>query len=125
MEKQELIKLLIEEEKRYGLPALLEYLFGNNIVIKTGVRFSDCEKSIDELFLSVRSQNALRRAQIHTIGVLVDEMNKGTLKQIRNLGRKSYSEIQTKLLTYNYENMSDQRKAEFFNTIIDANIRRK
>ena len=121
MEKQELVKRLIAEEKRYGLPALLDYIFGNDIVVKSGVKLSDCQKSIDELQLSVRSQNALRRAQIDTIGDLVDQLNAGTVKSIRNLGRKSYSEIQTKLLVYHYENMSDERKAKFFSSLIDAN----
>lgn len=125
MEKQELVKRLIEEEKRYGLPVLMDYVFGNDIIVKTGVKLSDCNKSIDELFLSVRSQNALRRAQIDTIGNLVDRLNEGTVKGIRNLGRKSYSEIQTKLLVYHYENMSEERKAKFFSMLIDENSRAK
>lgn len=121
MNKNEIADMLIEEEKRYGLPVLLDYIFGSNIVIKTGVKYVDCAKSIDELNLSVRSQNALRRAQIETIGVLVDALNNGSVKGIRNLGRKSYSEIQTKLLVYNYENMSDKKKEAFFISLIDNN----
>ena len=122
MTKNEIAGMLIEEEKRYGLPVLLDYIFGIDIVIKTGVKYVDCEKSIDELNLSVRSQNALRRAQIETIGVLVDALNNESVKGIRNLGRKSYSEIQTKLLVYNYENMSDKKKEAFFISVIDNNL---
>ena len=121
MNKEEIISTLIETEKHYGLPVLLDYIFGKNIVVKTGVKYSDCEKSIDELNLSVRSQNALRRAQIDTIGDLVDALNKEAVKEIRNLGRKSYSEIQTKLLVYNYESMSERKKADFMESLIDNN----
>ena len=125
MEKQEIIKKLMEEERKVGLPVLLDYVFGRDIIVHTGIKYSDCEKSIDELNLSVRSQNALRRARIDTIGDLTDRLNAGTVKDIRNLGRKSYSEIQTKLLVYNYESMSDQRKYQFFEELIDFNIGRK
>lgn len=51
---------------------------------------------IKELELSVRSENCLLRAGIKTVGDLVQRTPEELLK-IRNLGRKSLSEIQDKL----------------------------
>ena len=121
MTKQELIERLIEEEKRYGLPVLLDYVFGKNVKVRLAYALKDCEASIDELNLSVRSQNALKRAGILTLDALIDELNAGNLKGIRNLGRKSYSEIQTKILVYGYEQLNYKEKVKFFDEIIEGN----
>lgn len=49
--------------------------------------------SIDEIDLSVRSYNALKRAGIETLAELVTAYEHGTLLDIRNLGVKSYEDI--------------------------------
>jgi DNA-directed RNA polymerase subunit alpha len=49
-------------------------------------------KSIDELELSVRAQNCLKNANIHTIADLVQKQEHEMLK-IKNFGRKSLNEI--------------------------------
>lgn len=54
------------------------------------------EMSIEELDLSVRSFNCLKRAQIHTVGDLVKKTEDEMMK-VRNLGKKSFVEIQQKL----------------------------
>ena len=54
------------------------------------------EMTIEELDLSVRSYNCLKRAGINT----VDELTKKTeedMMKVRNLGRKSLEEVQRKL----------------------------
>ena len=52
--------------------------------------------SVDELELSVRSQNCLKAADIKTIGDLVKREESEMLK-FRNFGRKSLTEL-TKML---------------------------
>lgn len=52
--------------------------------------------SIEELELSVRSYNCLRRAGVHTIGQL-RSMTYEDLSKVRNLGKKSADEIMAKL----------------------------
>lgn len=52
--------------------------------------------SIDELELSVRSYNCLKRAGIHTITQLTDK-TKSEIEKIRNLGKKSFKEIIKKI----------------------------
>lgn len=66
------------------------------------------DKTIDELELSVRSYNCLKRAGISTIGELCDR-SEDDMKKIRNLGKKSLEEILQKIkelgLTLRYESM--------------------
>ena len=54
------------------------------------------EMSIDELELSVRSYNCLKRAGINTVAELCDKSPDDMMK-VRNLGRKSLEEVLAKL----------------------------
>lgn len=54
------------------------------------------EMGIDELELSVRSYNCLKRAGIDTIGELIGKTPDEMMK-VRNLGRKSLDEVEEKL----------------------------
>jgi len=66
------------------------------------VEREECEKervlemSIEELELSVRSSNCLRRADIHTVEQLVSRTEE-EMSKVRNLGKKSLNEIKKKL----------------------------
>lgn len=57
------------------------------------------EMSIEELDLSVRSFNCLKRAGINSIGELVGKTPDEMLK-VRNLGRKSLDEVEEKLTAF-------------------------
>ena len=69
------------------------------------------DKTIDELELSVRSYNCLKRAGIGTIGELCDRSEED-MKKIRNLGKKSLEEILQKIrdlgLTLRYEGVTEE-----------------
>lgn len=121
MNKTEIVKTLMDAEKQYGLVEILHRTFGNNIRVNVGFSKRDCDSTIEELALSVRSYNALRRANISTLGDLVEILNKGGIKTIRNLGVKSFREIQTKMLVYGFERLSDNAKIKFFNDLIEDN----
>lgn len=54
------------------------------------------EMNIDELELSVRSYNCLKRAGINTVGELCNRTSEDMMK-VRNLGRKSLEEVLSKL----------------------------
>lgn len=54
------------------------------------------EMNIDELELSVRSYNCLKRAGINTVAELCDRTAEDMMK-VRNLGKKSMDEVQEKL----------------------------
>ncbi|MFO7248810.1 MAG: DNA-directed RNA polymerase subunit alpha C-terminal domain-containing protein, partial [Bacillota bacterium] len=51
---------------------------------------------IEELDLSVRSYNCLKRAGINTVGELIQKTEEDMMK-VRNLGKKSLEEVQEKL----------------------------
>ena len=55
--------------------------------------------SIEEMDLSVRSYNCLKRANIHTVDDLTKKTEDDMLK-VRNLGKKSLDEVIYKLGTY-------------------------
>ena len=60
------------------------------------------EKKIEELDLSVRSYNCLKRAGINTVGELVQKTEEEMMR-VRNLGRKSLKEVIQKLHEINLE----------------------
>ena len=60
------------------------------------------QMSIEDLELSARSSNCLRRAGISTIDELISK-EYSDLIQIKNFGKKSATEINAKLKQYNLE----------------------
>jgi DNA-directed RNA polymerase subunit alpha len=58
------------------------------------------EMTIEELDLSVRSYNCLKRAGINTVEELTQK-NEEEMMKVRNLGKKSLEEVQKKLSALN------------------------
>nr|WP_239498712.1 DNA-directed RNA polymerase subunit alpha C-terminal domain-containing protein [Spiroplasma citri] len=56
----------------------------------------ELERSIDELEFTQRSQNCLKRAKIDTLRDLVSK-SEDEIQEIRNLGKKSLTEIKDKV----------------------------
>ncbi len=65
------------------------------------------EMTIEELDLSVRSFNCLKRANINTVGDLIKKTEEDMMK-LRNLGRKSLEEVIAKLHSLNLALKSDE-----------------
>ena len=124
MNQNEIVNELLRSANENGLIITLSEVFGKNIKVSVGFSKSACDASIEELVLSVRSYNALRRANVTTLGDLIERLNEGGLKSIRNLGAKSFSEIQTKMLVYGFERLSEREKSEFFYNLVDNNTAR-
>ena len=71
------------------------------------------EMSIDELELSVRSYNCLKRAGINTVEELCNRTPEDMMK-VRNLGRKSLEEVLAKLKELGLElNQSEDKMAKY------------
>jgi DNA-directed RNA polymerase subunit alpha len=68
------------------------------------------ERPVEDLELTVRSYNCLKREGIDTIGQLAT-MSEEELMNIRNLGMKSVDEIRHKLLEYGYSLASEGNEA--------------
>lgn len=60
------------------------------------------EMTIEELDLSVRSYNCLKRAGINTVQELTNKSEAEMIK-VRNLGRKSLEEVKHKLIELNLD----------------------
>ena len=70
---------------------------GSTVVEKTPDRpDSKLSMTIDELDLSVRSFNCLKRANINTVADLINKTGEDMMK-VRNMGKKSLDEVQKKL----------------------------
>lgn len=65
------------------------------------------EMTIEELDLSVRSFNCLKRAGINTVNDLVGKSEEEMMK-VRNLGKKSFEEVKEKLRSLGYELSSEE-----------------
>ena len=70
---------------------------GSTVVEKTSDRpDTKLSMTIDELDLSVRSYNCLKRANINTVADLIGKTGEDMMK-VRNMGKKSLDEVQKKL----------------------------
>ena len=64
-------------------------------------------KPIEELELTVRSYNFLKRAGVQTVGELIKKSVSEMMK-MRNLGAKSFEEIKLKLASLGFEFRPDE-----------------
>lgn len=82
---------------------------GSSIMVKKEDDKKDglLEMTIEELDLSVRSFNCLKRAGINTVGDLINKSEEDMMK-VRNLGRKSLEEVVNKLASLGFALSSDE-----------------
>ena len=121
MNRKELLDALVMLEREWGLVEALYRTYGSNF--RVAIRYSKTleQTGVDELILSVRSQNALKRAGIFTMAALIEAIEQEKLGSIRNLGKKSKNEIKTKLLVYMFDQLNEIEKRAFFAQLIDQN----
>lgn len=65
------------------------------------------EMTIEELDLSVRSFNCLKRAGINTVNDLIEKTEEEMMK-VRNLGKKSFDEVKEKLSSLGFQMMKEE-----------------
>ena len=112
---------LFESAEKIGLVTTLAP-FGSNIRFNIPLSKKLCDKSIDDMDLSVRASNGLKRSGAMTIGELTDTiMSEKGLETVRNLGKKSISEIKTKLLCLAYKDLTDNEKKTFWVKFLELN----
>lgn len=115
------VNVLFQSAKQIGiLPTLLPS--GNNIHVSIPLGKNLCSKCIDELELSVRSLNGLKRCGVMTVGELTDIiMSEGGISKVRNLGKKSISEIKSQLLQFAYQELREKEQLQFWQKFIELN----
>ena len=123
MNKYEIAEVLHKSTIENGLVPTLDEVFGKNIRVRVPFYHNGCTTDIDELDFSVRSSNAMKRAGLMTVGQVIDALLDGRMKNVRNLGRKSYVEIQTKILQFGYDNLPENEKKRFFVELVEDNCR--
>lgn len=76
-------------------------------------------ESIDIVTQDVRSLNAMRRADIHTVGDLIQRWD--TLNKLRNVGTKTLKNIRNSFMNAYYCSLSVDDRAKFLGKIIQMN----
>ena len=121
MDNKFVIEDLYNAIEESGLIKSLYTLFGKNIKVK--ILFPDfvCKSKIEELNLSVRGYNCLKRVGINYIEDLINMIEKSDLYSIRNLGKKTVVEIKTTLLEYVYNSIPKPDRLAFLKCMFEDN----
>ncbi len=114
------IELFYKCVEHYGLLPVLAQIFGT-LKVSIALTSATCAISIKDMDLSVRSYNALMAHGVKDLGSLVDLLNSGNLRDVRNLGVKSAKEIQLKALEYSYEALNEHDKKDFLQNLLKIN----
>lgn len=111
---------LCEQSDKIGIFETLRKLGIHEATIPYSTRL--VELSIDEMSLTVRSSNGLKRANIHSFGQLKDRLEiENGLINIRNIGQKSLKEIKQAFFEECYTRLLPYEKAKYWQDIIDNN----
>ena len=82
------------------------------------------ETPIEELELSVRSFNCLRRAGMATVGDIVQNIyTREDLLKIRNLGIRSADEIMNAIMEYQFTILPEGARKKYLDRIAELNSR--
>ena len=124
MNENAIVEELYEAIENYELMETLCEAFGKGCRIELGFTQKLCDTEVKDLEdISVRSYNALMRANCKTIGEVITAINENKLFSVRNLGVKSIAEIRRLILEYGYAQASECRKKEFLHNILRLNCK--
>lgn len=111
---------LRDQSDRIGILATLQKLGLDKAIVPYSTRLADL--SIDEMNLTVRSSNGLKRANIHTFNNLRDVLGtENGLNHIRNIGTKSIKEIKQFFFEECYTRLLPYEKAQYWQEVLDNN----
>ena len=109
---------LREQADKIGILEMLRKLGIHEAIVPYSSRLAGL--SIDEMNLTVRSSNGLKRANIHTFSQLYDRMEtENNLTNIRNIGQKSLKEIKQLFFSECYARLLPYEKARYWQEILD------
>ena len=121
MRKEEIAIELYNSAKENGFLDTIYEVIGQKVRVSVAFTKKACDTNIDDIEFSVRATNALKRAGYFTIGDVVEALSNETLIHIRNLGKKTFNEIQTKILVFGYERLTEKEKQRFFVALVERN----
>ena len=110
---------LRDQADKSGVLTTLHQLGVHDALVPYSSRLADL--SIDEMNLTVRSSNGLKRANAGTFGRLRDllAMENGIMS-VRNLGQKSAKEIKQLFFEECYSRLLPYEKAQYWQEVLDA-----
>ena len=110
---------LRDQSDRIGILATLQKMGVCESIVPYSTRLA--ELSIDEMNLTVRSSNGLKRANIHTFSNLKDVLGtENGLSHIRNIGTKSIKEIKQFFFEECYARLLPYEKAQYWQEVLDS-----
>lgn len=110
---------LRDQADKSGVLSTLHQLGIRDSPVPYSSRFADL--SIDEMNLTVRSSNGLKRANAGTFGRLRDLLVKENgILSVRNLGQKSAKEIKQLFFEECYSRLLPYEKAQYWQEVLDA-----
>jgi hypothetical protein len=110
---------LRDQADKVGVLTTLHQLGIHDALVPYSTRLANL--SIDEMNLTVRSSNGLKRANIHTLGTLKEILAiENGLLNIRNIGQKSIKEIKQLFFEECYSHLYPYEKAQYWQEILDA-----
>ena len=110
---------LRDKADKVGVLVMLRQLGIHDAFVPYSIRLADL--SIDEMNLTVRSSNGLKRANIHTFGALKETMAiENGLQNIRNIGQKSIKEIKQLFVEESYVRLLPYEKAQYWQSVLDV-----
>lgn len=113
---------LRDQADKAGVLHTLQQLGIHDAFVPYSSRFA--ELSIDEMNLTVRSSNGLKRANIHTFGTLKEVLLvENGLLSIRNIGQKSLKEIKRLFFEECYIRLMPYEKAQYWQELLDIKNR--
>lgn len=119
--KIEAVNLLVNASEEMDLVETLSIVFGNHIMVSIPFGKISTDSPIEDIDFSVRALNCLHRSGKKTIGDVIEIINNEELPRYRNIGKKTISEIKTKLLVYGYYKLNKKEKQIFWNDFLSKN----
>ena len=109
---------LRDQADKTGILETLKKLGIHEAIVPYSPRLA--ELGIDEMNLTVRSSNGLKRANIHSLGQLKDRLEiENGLINIRNIGQKSLKEIKQLFFEECYQRLLSYEKAQYWQEVLD------
>lgn len=112
-----IVNKMVEGEK---LSKALEYVYTKR---KVAIPFNDedFDVGLDTLKMTMRTTNALRSVGAYTINDVIEVHQRISLKNIRNLGRKSGIELLETILDYCWDRMDNNERTLFLIDTVERN----
>ena len=109
---------LRDQADKTGILETLKKLGIHEAIVPYSPRLA--ELGIDEMNLTVRSSNGLKRANIHSLGQLKERLEiENGLINIRNIGQKSLKEIKQLFFEECYQRLLSYEKAQYWQEVLD------